>query len=138
MQGFILSLIPLSLVSSAYIIFKSIPPVVYFSIALSLYVALSFISGNSSYKNYLRYFGNDELALSDTKIYYNICMNISGNYTNLDSNRDLKDIKEIYIMGGWNPKKLVIYFNDDSHIAIHSLKDMEEVKENIEALINKQ
>lgn len=133
-QGFIISLVPFGLICTLYIFMQFISPFVYFPIMLVIYIIVSLVTSKSMYKNYNRYFGSDELAYSKTTLYYNICMNINGRYTNYDDHRDINDISEIYIRKGWNPSSLVIYFKDGDHIAIHSLKDIEDVKKRLSNL----
>ncbi len=131
-QGFIISLVPMSLISAAYIFFRSISPLIYFTIVLVAYIILSIMTSNSTYNHYSQFFGHDEFAMSKDKIYYNICMNIQGRYTNYDTVRNLCDITDITIRSGWNPQSLVIYFKDGDHITIHSLRDINKVKEEVE------
>lgn len=127
MQGFVVSLMPLSLISSTYIFLRAINIFVFFGIVLAGYIILSILTANRTYKYYKQYYGSDEIAISKSKIYYNVCMNINGTNINFDSNKELKEIKEIYIRNVWNPKSLIIDFNDGTHLAIHSLKDIDSV-----------
>jgi len=126
-QSFIISIIPAGFLSCLYILLQSLNIYAYFAFVFLIYVCCSIVSANQTYKNYERYFGSDELAISKTHIYYNICMNVKGEYQNFDSNKTLNSIKDVYIKSGWNPKALVITFRDETHITIHSLKNIDEV-----------
>ena len=126
-QSFIISLVPCGFIACLYVFLRSLNPIGYFIFVFVFYILLSIVTGNKMYKEYNRFFGNDEIAFSSTKVYYNVCMNDNGNNINIDGSKFLSEIKEVYIRKGWNPPSLVICFSDGSHIAVHSLKNIEEV-----------
>lgn len=127
MQGFIISLVPSGFIASLYLLLNAFNAIYYFIFVFIFYILLSLFTSNRTYKEYVRFFGNDEVAFSNTKIYFNICMNVNGNNQNIDSNRYLNEISEVYIKKFWNPSRLVVVFNDGSHITIHSLANIEKV-----------
>ena len=126
-QGFIISLVPCGFIACLYIFLRSLNTIGYFIFVFVFYIVLSLVTSNKLYKDYLRFFGTDEVAFSATKIYYNVCMNNNGNNINVDDSKYLSEISEAYVRSGWNPKSLVVCFKDGSHIAIHSLKNIDEV-----------
>lgn len=126
-QSFIISLIPCGFIACLYVFLRALNPIGYFIFVLVFYILLAIVTGNKQYKDYNRFFGTDEIAFSSNKVYYNVCMNFDGRNVNEDGSRYLSEIKEVYIRKGWNPQTLVIYFSDGSHIAVHALKDIEEV-----------
>ena len=127
MQAAIISLIPCSFIASLYFLFKAFNVYAYFAFVLVFYLLLVLITASKLYKDYTRFYGSDEMAISNTKIYFNVCMNKGGNNVNVDSNRYLSEIKNAYIVSLWNPKRLKIEFNDDTYIVIHCVKDIEDV-----------
>lgn len=136
--SFVITLAPLVFLSGCYFLFRNmIGPIVYFAFVIIAYVVLSLLTWRKNYKNYSRYFGHDELAYSDNILYYNICMNKAGVYTNLDSNVNFKDIQSVAIKKKMGPAKLYIFLKDETYLTFHSIKDVEEVKKNIENKLNK-
>ena len=133
-QGLIISLIPCGFIASCYVFLKALNPIFYFIFVALFYTVLSVYTIKKLYKDYLKFYGSDELAFSNTKIYFNVCMNKSGTNINVDGNRYINEINDVYIKGGWNPKRLIICFSDGEYIAIHSLKNINEVLEYIKAL----
>ena len=137
-QSFIISIASLVFLSCCYLLLKSfVNPILYFALVLIAYVIISIITLNKTYKNYEKYFGHDELAYSNNTLYYNICMNKAGVYTNLDSNVLFKDIKCVEIKKGLGPKKLYVFLKDETYLTFHSIKNIEDVKKNIENKLNK-
>ena len=136
--SFVITLAPLVFLSGCYFLFRNmIGPIVYFAFVIIAYVVLSLLTWRKNYKNYTRYFCHDELAYSDNILYYNICMNKAGVYTNLDSNVNFKDIQSVAIKKKMGPAKLYIFLKDETYLTFHSIKDVEEVKKNIENKLNK-
>lgn len=135
-QGFIISLIPCGFIASCYVFLRALNPIFYFIFVFVFYIILSLYTRKKLYNDYLKFYGSDELAFSNNKIYFNVCMNENGTNVNVDGNKYISEISDAYIKGGWNPKKLVINFADDSHIAIHSLKNIDEVLSYIHSLAN--
>lgn len=139
LQSFLISIASLIFLSCSYLLLKDfVKPVLYFILVLIAYVIISLITLNKAYKNYEKYFGHDELAFSNDTLYYNICMNKAGTYTNLDSNVFFKDIKTVEIKKGIGPKKLYVFLKDETYLTFHSIKDIEQVKKFIENKLNKK
>lgn len=138
LSSFLISLAPLVFLSASYLLLKNmIGPILYFAFVFIAYIVLSILTLNKSYRNYYRYFGHDELAFSDTHLYYNICMNKAGEYVNLDSNVEFVNIKSVNIKRSIGPDKLYIFLKDETYLTFHSIKDIEEVKKKIENKLNK-
>lgn len=133
-QSFIISLVPCGFIACLYVFLRALNPIGYFTFVFVFYIILAIVSANQLYKGYNRFFGTDEIAFSKTKVYFNVCMNLSGRNTNVDGSRYLSEINDVYVRKGWNPKTLVIYFSDGSHIAVHSLKSVVEVEDYIKSL----
>ena len=138
LESFLISLASLVFLSFSYLLLKKIVnPIVYFILVIIAYVVISLISLNKTYKNYEKYFGHDELAYSSNTLYYNICMNKAGVYTNLDSNVSFEEIKSVEMKKGIGPKKLYVFLKDETYLTFHSIKDIEQVKKFIENKLNK-
>lgn len=135
--SFLISLQSLVIVGIFYIFaYKIIEILWIIIIAFIVYIIIAIITYFKGYNKYMRYFGTDELSLSETKIYYNVCMLQKGEYTNFDGMSDYQKVKEVLIKKGLRSDQLVIYFVDDTHITIHCLGELPEIKQLIDKKMN--
>ena len=101
----------------------------------------------------MKFFGFDEVVITEDKLYYNICMNKKGNLINFDSFIYIDDIKSIKIKKGLYPQRLNVVFKttsntrdelnnpDDksiSYINIHCLDNANEIYDYLSCIINKK
>lgn len=123
----------------AFIARYYVPWFVIMIIASIMYLFFVLYQTNASYKNYSKFFGGDEIVITENRVYYNICMNKKGNYINYDSYILIKDINFIQIKKGLYPQRLSIIFNEcNEYINIHCLDNAKEIEEYLSCLIEKK
>lgn len=104
-------------------------PIVVFIITIVMYFLYVIFQNKKTYKDYNRFFGRDEIVITDERVYYNICMNKAGEYKNFDDFMLIKDITFLEIKKGLYPKRLKIYYGENNeYIIVHSLANAQEVK----------
>lgn len=108
-------------------------------ISMIVYLFFVIYQTNASYKNYSKFFGQDEIVITEERVYYNVCMNKKGNYINYDSYVLIKDINFVQIKKGLYPQRVSISFNDyNEYINIHCLDNAKEIAEYLSCLIDKK
>lgn len=104
-------------------------PVVVLIITVVMYLLYVLFQNKKTYKDYNRFFGRDEIVITDERVYYNVCMNKVGEYKNFDSFMLIGDITFLEIKKGLYPKRLKIYYGENNeYIIVHSLANALEIK----------
>jgi len=129
-----------ALASIIYIFcYKVIQLWVFYLIATIIYLLYVFFQTNKNYEHYKKFFGNDELIVTKDKVYYNVCMNLKGNYVNRDENVLISEITDLEIKKGFYPIRLKIYFNQgQDYVVVHCLKNANEFYKYLSCLIPKK
>ncbi|MBQ7275729.1 MAG: hypothetical protein IJS58_00630 [Bacilli bacterium] len=134
-------------------IYKYVNVYIVYGVALFVYIIFVLFQTKKTYLDYQKFFGFDEIVITEDRVYYNICMNKKGNYLNFDSYIDISEIKDLNIKKGLYPQRLNIIFNttnetkpelnnvDDnsiSYINVHCLDNAKEIYDYLSCKIDKK
>ena len=134
-------------------VYKYVNVFIVYGVALFVYVLFVIFQTKKTFAEYVKFFGFDEVVITEDKLYYNICMNKKGNLINFDSFIYIDDIKSIKIKKGLYPQRLNVVFKttsntrdelnnpDDksiSYINIHCLDNANEIYDYLSCIINKK